>query len=148
MKVILLKDVKSLGKAGELVESKIGYARNFLFPRKLAVEATPENLAAWEADNEVKKEQMEKEQQEALALKAEIEKINLKFKAKSGDGGRLFGSITSKDISDELKKQHKIDIDRRKIEMSDNIKELGTKELVVRVYPQITATLKVEIIEQ
>lgn len=148
MKVILLKDVKSLGKAGDLVESKVGYSRNYLFPRKLAVEATPENLAAWKADNKIKEDKLEKEKQEALALKAEIEKINLKFKAKSGEGGRLFGSITSKDISDELKKQYKIDIDRRKIEIADNIKEIGIKELTVRVYPQITATLKVEIVEQ
>ena len=91
---------------------------------------------------------MEKEKAEALKLKEEIEKITLTFKAKSGEGGRLFGSITSKDIADELKKQNKIKIDRRKIELEDNIKEIGSFTVVVRVYPQITADLKVEIKEQ
>ena len=148
MKVILLKDVKSLGKQGELVDTKVGYARNYLFPRQLAVEATPENLANWKEENKKRDAKMEKEKAEALKLKEEIEKITLTFKAKSGESGRLFGSITSKDIADELKKQNKIKIDRRKIELEDNIKEIGSFTVVVRVYPQITADLKVEIKEQ
>lgn len=145
MKVILLEDVKKLGKAGELVDTKVGHARNFLFPRNLAVEATKENLANWKEEMAKKEAKMEKEKQEALALKEQIEKITVKFKAKTGDGGRLFGSITSQDIADKLKKEEKVKIDRKKIELSDNIKEVGTFTVTVRVYPQITANLKVEV---
>ena len=101
MKVILIKDVKSFGKAGELVNAKTGYARNFLIPNGLAKEATKENLEIWE------KEQAE--------LKRILEKLEVVIKTKTGNGDKLFGSITSQDISDALKKQHKIEIDKRKI---------------------------------
>ena len=148
MKVILLKDVKSLGKQGELVDTKVGYARNYLFPRQLAVEATPENLANWKEENKKRDAKMEKEKAEALKLKEEIEKITLTFKAKSGEGGRLFGSITSGDIADALKSQKKINIDKRKIELKDNIKTLGTTQVDIRIYPEIVATLKVNVKEK
>ncbi len=145
MKVILNSDVKGLGKAGELVDAKIGYARNFLFPRKLAVEATPENLEKWEQEQEELKQQRAEERAEAEKLKEELEKLELKIKAKAGKGDRIFGSITSGDIAEELKKAHKLDIDKKKIELKDNIKETGTHEVQVRVYPELTATLKVLI---
>lgn len=145
MKVILLKDVKGLGKEGELVNSKDGYARNFLFPRNLAVEATPVNLKKWEDDREKEAAKKKEEQLSALKLKEELEKLTVVIKAKGGTGGRLFGSITSSDISNELKKQHKIDIDRRKIELKDNIKIVGITEVDVRVYAEITAKLKVNV---
>lgn len=146
MKVILLKDVKGLGKAGDLVNSKDGYARNFLLPRNLAVEATPANLKKWEEDKKAEEAKRQEELKEALALKDKIEKLNVKIKAKGGTGGRLFGSITSADIADALKKQHKIDIDKRKIELKENIKTTGSTEVEIRVYTEITATLKVEIV--
>lgn len=148
MKVILLKDVKSLGKKGELVNAKTGYARNYLIPNKLAIEATKTNIKKWKEDNKKRKKIEEKERQEALQLKEEIENKKIVFKMKSEDGGRLFGSITSKDISKELKKQININVDRKKIELDDNIKELGTKKVVIRLYPQITADLKVEVISE
>src|SRR5690554_5190398 len=113
MEVILLKDVKSLGKAGDLVNSKTGYARNYLLPRGLAIEATPENKKKWEEEMKNLEAKRQKEKEEALALKANLEKITVKLKAKGGEGGRLFGSITSKDIADALKSQHKIKLDRR-----------------------------------
>ena len=145
MKVILLEDVKSIGKAGELVNAKAGYARNFLFPRGLAIEATPDNLKTWKEEQKKNKAQMEKEKEEAMRLKEEIEKEGIVFKQKSGEAGRLFGSITTKDIAGELEKQRNIKIDRRKIELDDNIKELGLVNVTVRVYPQITANLKVDV---
>jgi len=148
MKVILMKDVKGLGKAGDLVNAKDGYARNFLLPKGLAVEATPANLKKWEEEKKAEAQRKEEEYQEALELKKKIEAITVELKAKAGEGGRLFGSITSKDIADALKAQHKIDIDRRKIEMKDNIKSLGTTQVDVRVYAELVAKLNVKITEQ
>lgn len=146
MKVILLKDVKDLGKAGDLVNSKTGYARNFLLPRGLAIEATPANLKKWEEDMKELKDKKQKEKEEALKLKEQIEKITVELKGKGGEGGRLFGSITSKDIANKLKKQYKLDIDKKKIELKDNIKTAGITNVEVRVYPEITASLKVNVV--
>ena len=141
MKVILIKDVKSFGKAGELVNAKTGYARNFLIPNGLAKEATKENLEIWE------KEQAELKRiiKNAKELKETLEKLEVVIKTKTGNGDKLFGSITSQDISDALKKQHKIEIDKRKIELKENIKSLCTLTVPVRVYPEIVATVKVSI---
>lgn len=148
MKVILLKTVKDLGKEGELINAKDGYARNFLFPKNLAVEATPSNLKKWEEKREQEAEKKKEEHKKALELKQEIEKISVVLKRKTGEGGRLFGSITSKDIADALKIQHKIDIDRRKIELKDNIKTLGTTTVEIKVYPEVTAKLNVSVKEE
>ncbi|MBC8590381.1 50S ribosomal protein L9 [Wansuia hejianensis] len=146
MKVILLKDVKGLGKAGELVNSKTGYARNFLFPKELAIEATPNNLKKWKEEMSILEAKKKEEKEEALKLKEKLEKTTVTLKGKGGEGGRLFGSITSKDIADALKSQHKIDVDRRKIELKDNIKVAGTTNVDIRVYPEITANIKVNVI--
>ncbi len=148
MKIILLKDVKDLGKAGDLVNSKDGYARNFLFPRGIAIEATPANLRKWEENREKQEHKKQEEEAEALKLKEKIEGLTVTLKGKGGEGGRLFGSITSKDIADGLKSQHKIEVDRRKIELKDNIKVTGIQEIDVRVYPEITAKLKVNVISK
>ncbi len=145
MKVILLEDVKGLGKKGDLVNSKTGYARNFLFPKELAIEATQANLKKWEEEMKDKEAKMKKDKEEALKLKNELEKITVELKGKGGEGGRLFGSITSKDIAEALKKQHKLDIDKKKIELKENIKTSGIISVEVRVYPEITASLKVNV---
>ena len=147
MKVILLKDVKGLGKEGDLVNAKDGYARNFLFPKGAVVEATSGNLEKWKEEKEKEAEKKENEHKEALKLKEKIENITVNIQGKAGDGGRLFGSITSKDIADALKSQHKIDIDRRKIELKDNIKTLGTTQVDLRVYAEVVASLKVNVKE-
>lgn len=145
MKIILLKDVKGLGKEGDLVNSKDGYARNFLFPKNLAIEATPGNLNKWEEKKDLQEAKKKEEQEQALLLKDRIEKIKVDIIAKGGTGGRLFGSITSLDISNGLKRQHKIDIDKRKIELKDNIKTIGVTEVEVKLYPEIAAKLKVSV---
>lgn len=148
MKIILLKDVKGLGKEGELVESKTGYARNFLFPKKLAVEATPKNLKKWEEEGEMRESQEQKEIEQAKELKGKIENIQVIIKAKGGSEGKLFGSVTSHDIANELKKQHNLDIDKRKIDLKENIKNPGQLKLDVRVYPEILASLNVNVVSE
>src|SRR5690606_20261514 len=142
MKVILLKDVKGLGKAGDLVNSKDGYARNYLFPKNLAIEATEVNLKKLDEKKSQEAAKIAAEQKEAQELKAKIEKLTVEIKAKGGTGGRLFGSITSADIANELKKQHKINVDKRKIELKENIKSVGITEVEVKLYIEISAKLK------
>ena len=145
MKVILLQDIKNVGKKDEIINANDGYARNFLFPKKLALEATKDNLLKLQAK---KDSQAHKKSLEIEEFKKQAEKINnitLDLKVKAGENGKIFGGVTSKEISEELKKQYKIDIDKKKIELKENIKTTGLKEVVVRVYPEITANLKVQI---
>ena len=145
MKIILLKDVKGLGNEGELVEAKTGYARNYLFPNELAIEATPKNLKKWEEESEIRKAKEEDDIAEAKELKEKIESIEVLIKAKGGSEGKLFGSVTSQDISNALNEQHNINIDKRKIDLKDNIKNPGAIKLDVRVYPEIVAKLSVNV---
>jgi len=148
MKVILLKEVKGMGKEGDLVNSKDGYARNYLIPRNIAIEATPANLKKWEDSKKEEAFKKKKELEDAIVLKESIEKLTVTIKAKGGTGGRLFGSITSQDIATGLKDQYKIDIDKRKIELKDNIKNSGPTEVDVKIYPEVTAKLKVNVVTQ
>ncbi|QUH25170.1 50S ribosomal protein L9 [Serpentinicella alkaliphila] len=148
MKVILSADVKGLGKKGELVNASDGYARNFLFPKKLAVEATDTNMKKVESE---KKAVLAKEQsmlEEAKALAEKIEKLTVEIKTKAGEGGRLFGSVTSKEVSEKVEEISGIKIDKRKIDMQEPIKALGVKNVDVKLHPKVTAKLKVQVIEQ
>jgi large subunit ribosomal protein L9 len=147
MKVILQQDVKSLGKKGDIVNTSDGYARNFLFPKGLAIEATQGNLNTL---NQAKTNEMNKKQREldgAKALAEKISSLTVTIKGKTGDSGKLFGSITSKDIAEAYKSQHKVDVDKRKINLPDAIKVLGTYNIEYKVYPEVTASLKVQVIE-
>ncbi len=149
MKVILLKDVKDLGKKGELVESKDGYARNFLFPRKLAEEANSSNMKEMNEKEESKKLKKQQELEEAKAIAEKINAVKVVIKTKSGENGKLFGSITTKDIAEILKDKHDIDIDKRKIDIDGgNIKTMGTTSADVKVYPKVTAKFKIQVTEE
>ncbi|HHW71399.1 MAG TPA: 50S ribosomal protein L9 [Clostridiales bacterium] len=145
MKVILLEDVKNHGVKGDVVDVSPGYARNYLFPRNLAVEANKKNMAQLKERKKVEAKRMEQELKEAKELAKKLEGIKVALKAKSGEKGKLFGSITSKEIAEALEKQHGIKLDRRKIVLDEPIKTLGEIELDVKVYPEVTAKLKVSV---
>ena len=146
MKVILNQDVKGLGKKGELVNTSDGYARNFLFPRKLAAEANSQAMTELQNRENSKKHKIAVETQEAKDAAARIEGKIIKVTAKAGQGGRLFGSVTSKEIAAEMKNQFGIDIDRRKITVND-IKAFGTYPALVKLYQGVTAEFKVAVSE-
>ncbi|ENK1245109.1 50S ribosomal protein L9 [Clostridium tepidum] len=147
MKVILLKDVKSLGKKGDLVNASDGYARNYLIPKKLAEQATENNLHILNNKKEAERRQKLKELEEAQKLAKSLMGKEIKFKVKIGENGRLFGSITSKDISEKLKEQYKIDIDKKKI-VADTIRQTGIYEAEIKIYPEVSAKVKVSVLEE
>jgi large subunit ribosomal protein L9 len=148
MKVIFLKDVKGKGKKGEIKNVADGYAQNFLFKQGLAIEATPANLKALEAQKNKQKREAEEELARAKQLKEQLEQLTVELSAKAGEGGRLFGSITSKQIAEALQSQHNIKIDKRKIELNDAIRALGYTNVPVKLHSEVTATLKVHVSEQ
>ncbi len=145
MKVILLQDVKGLGREGEVVNAKDGYATNFLFPKQLAVKANEENMAVLEEKAEERRIQKEKEKQAAQDIYEQINGKSFELKVKAGSGERLFGSVTSKEIAEEIGRQCGIEIDKRKIELSENIKEKGEKQISIKLHADITATVKIII---
>ncbi|WP_243298994.1 50S ribosomal protein L9 [Bacillus litorisediminis] len=148
MKVIFLKDVKGKGKKGEVKNVADGYAQNFLIKQGLAVEANKSNISQLEAQKKKEEKMAKEELQEAQALKLKIEKLTVELSAKAGEGGRLFGSITSKQIADELKKKHDLKIDKRKIELPDGIRSLGYTKVPVKLHTEVTATLNVHVKEE
>lgn len=145
MKVILLEDVKSLGKKGEIVNVSGGYARNMILPKKLGLEATSKNLN----DLKLKRQNEEKIAQENLAaakaLAAQIEAGKVELSIKTGEGGRTFGSVSSKEIAEAVKEQMKLDVDKKKIQVKEPIKSLGVHLVSVKLHPQVTAELKVHV---
>lgn len=148
MKVILTEDVKSLGKKGEIVEVSDGYARNFILKKKKGLEANSKNLN----DLKLKKANEDKIAQEqyeaAQELGKKIEAGEIKMTIKTGEGGKAFGSIASKEIAAEVKEQMALDIDKKKIQLKETIKTVGTHEVPVRLHPKVTATLKVVVSEE
>lgn len=148
MKVILKQDVKGIGKKGEVINTSDGYARNFLFPRNLAVEATEGNIKNVETlkANEAKKKAEELQKAKDLAKKISEYTINIEVKA--GENGKLFGSITSKDIADEIKKKYKLDIDKKKVVLEEPIKTAGVYTVEVKIYPEVSAKMKVNIAQK
>jgi large subunit ribosomal protein L9 len=147
VKVILLEDVKKLGKKGDLVNVADGYARNYLFPRNLAEEATAGGIKQLKQEKAALENKKKKEKQLAQEVAHKLSKTTVTLKVKSGDQGKLFGSVTSKDISEVLKEQQQIQVDRRKIELSEPIKSLGSYEVDIKLFPEVEAKLTVKIIE-
>lgn len=146
MKVILEKDVKSLGKKGDVVNIAEGYGRNYLLPRALAVEATEGNVKKVTTEKKTQENKRDKALKEAQEKVGRIDGQKLQISVKVGDAGKLFGSITSQEIADRLKKQYKVEIDKRKIDLSEPIKNLGKYTIVVRVHPKVQATIVVHVV--
>ena len=144
MKVILLSDVKNLGKKGEVVNTSDGYARNFLFPRKLAQEATAENLHILNAKKETERRKKLAEIEEAQRIAEKLKNKEIKILTKTGDNGRLFGAITSKDVAELINKQYGTSIDKKKIVM-DTLKLIGSYDIEVKIYPEVSTKMKVVI---
>lgn len=145
MKVILTEDVPNLGKKGSVANVSDGYARNYLFPRKLAVEANKANMDKLNKEKAAEEERVRHEMNEARVLAKRLENIEVTLKVKAGENGKLFGSVTSKDIADAIKEQHGIDLDKRRIDLKDAIKTTGVFEMSVKLYQGIDADIKVRV---
>ena len=148
MKVILLQDVRGQGKRGEMISVSDGYARNFLFPRKLAQEATADNVNTMRMNDKARREKEQRAREEAAALSARLRELTLTVTAKGGGAGRLFGSVTSQEISDALKEQENVELDKRRIVIEESIKTVGLYTVKVKLGFGIDAPLKVDVKEQ
>ena len=147
MKVILLQDVKGKGKKGQMLEVSDGYARNFMLPRKLAVEATPDAINTMRMNDKATQERIAREKAEAMATSKTLREMTVTVTAKGGGSGRLFGSVTNQEIADALEKQSGIKLDKRKIVISDPIKNVGTYTVTCKLGYEISAPLTVKIVE-
>ena len=146
MKLILLEDVKKVGKKGEIVEVADGYGRNFLLPRKLAAEATTANLNTAKTNAENKARQAQREADEAKLLGAQLEKVSVKIPVKLGKDGKLFGSVGGSDVAKALKRENNLNVDKRKISIQGEVGGLGTYEAVIKLHPEVTTKIKVEVV--
>ena len=147
MKVILLQDVKGKGKKGQLLEVSDGYARNFMLPRKMAIEATPDAVNTMRMNDKATQERIAREKAEAMDTAKKLRELTVMVKAKGGGVGRLFGSVTNQEIADSLKTQTGISLDKRKIVLSDPIKNVGTYTVTCKLGYEISAPLTVKIEE-
>ena len=148
MKVILLDNIKGVGKKDEIINASDGYARNFLFPKKLAVEANAENMSKLNNKKDANQYKKDVEKQAAEEMAKKIKGIMLKIKVKAGENGKIFGGVTPKEISDNLKSQYKFEIDKKKIELKEPIKTLGSFEVTIKLYEGIVGVLKVQVISE
>ena len=147
MKVILLQDVKGKGKKGQMIEVSDGYARNFMLPKKMAIEATPDAINTMKMNDKATQERIAREKAEALELSKKLREMTLTVTCKGGGNGRLFGSVTSQEIADALAKNSGIKLDKRKLVLSDTIKNVGTYTVTCKLGYEITAPLTVKIEE-
>ena len=145
MKVFLLEDVKKLGKAGDIVDISDGYAKNFILPKKLGREATNDVINEWKLKKGAEANRKQQERQEALEQAREITGKVVTLKVKGGENGRLFGSVTAKDVADGLKEQYGIQVDKKKIQMKDAIKNEGSYEAEIKLHPVASAKITVKV---
>ena len=145
MEVILLQDVKSLGKKGEIVKVNDGYARNFILPKKLGVEKTDKAMHELKLQKAAEEKRQQEILEEAQALAKNIEAGSITLKIKAGEGGRTFGSVSTKEIAVAMKEQLKLEIDKKKLQMADPIKNFGTYHVPIRLHPKVTAEITVKV---
>lgn len=148
MKVILLEDVKKIGKKGDIKEVKDGYAHNFLFAKKLAAPATKQNLLAAEREKEQQKEEEIRKKEEAQEIGKKLTDKEFVFGVKVGEKGRLFGSIATKEVAQEIENQYNIKLDKRKLTIDEPIKSLGTYNVTAKLHPEVSFDFKIKVIEQ
>lgn len=148
MKVILQKDVKKIGKKGEVVEVAEGYGRNYLLPRGLAVEASAGNMRQVDQRKQAESKKAERELRDAQKMEKALQRDALTVQAKVGEGGKLFGSITTQEITDQLRKQFSVEIDKRKVELKEPIKSLGEHSAVVKVHPKVHVPITVKVVAE
>ena len=148
MKVILLGDIKGVGKKDQVIEASDGYARNFLFPKKLAVEANNENMSKLKSKQESNKFRKDTEKKEAEELAKKLTGIMLKIKVRAGENGKIFGGVSAKEVSDLLKEEYKIEVDKKKIELKETIKTLGVRTLTIKLYEGVIGNLKIDVISK
>lgn len=148
MKIILLKDVKGQGKKGDVKDLSEGYVRNFLLPQGLAKLASDGNLKTLELQTASEQKRKDKEKEDAKTLAAKLEALTVVVKTKAGEGGRLFGAITSKQIAEALEAGHAVKVDKRKIELDEPIRTLGVTQVLIKLHPEVKAKLKVQAAEE
>lgn len=146
MKVILKADIKGVGKKNEIINASDGYARNFLFPKDLAVEANPENMSKLKAQKESTQFKKDTEKEEAKKVAEKLTKIMVKIEVKAGENGKIFGGVSAKDIAENLEKQQKIKIDKKKIDLKETIKTLGIHNVDVKLYEGVMGKIKVDVV--
>jgi len=146
MKVILLADIKGVGKKDDIINANDGYARNYLFPKKLAVEANKGNMNNLDSKKSSEKHRKDLELAHAKEQAEKIKNISLQIQVKAGENGKIFGSLTAKEISENLKKEHNLDIDKKKINLKEPIKVLGKKTVEIRLYEGVVANLQIDVV--
>ena len=145
MEIILTQDVKALGKKGEIVKVSDGYARNFILPKKLGLEATKQNLYDLNVQKAAEEKRLKEILEEAKAFGKKLEELTITVSIKMGEGGRTFGSVSTKEITEAAKKQYNLDLDKKKLQLNDPIKNAGSYTVPVKLHPQVTAELKVKV---
>lgn len=148
MKVILRADIKGVGKKDEIINASDGYARNFLFPKNLAVEANAENMSNLKAKKDSNAYKKSQEKEEAKKIAEKLSGILLKIPVKAGENGKIFGGVSAKEVSDLLKEEYKIEVDKKKIELKETIKTLGVRTLTIKLYEGVIGNLKIDVISK